>query len=103
MFAVIETGGKQYIVKEGQRIEVEKIDVDEGKTVEIKEVLFIGEDGKVVVGQPKVKNAKVKARVLTHKRGEKIVAFKKKAKTGYKKKIGHRQYLTVLKIEKIVA
>ncbi len=103
MFAIIETGGKQYRVEEGQVIEVEKIEANEGDTVEITDVLMVGLDGEIKVGQPRVEGARVEARVLSHKRADKIVVFKKKAKTGYKKKTGHRQHLTVLKIEKIVA
>ncbi|MCD6453792.1 MAG: 50S ribosomal protein L21 [Candidatus Aminicenantes bacterium] len=103
MFAIIETGGKQYRVEEGQIIEVEKIEAGIGETVEITDVLAVGNDGDLKVGQPKLEGAKVEAKVISHKKGDKVIVFKKKAKTGYKKKRGHRQPITVLKIEKIVA
>jgi len=103
MFAIIETGGKQYRVEEGQIIEVEKIEAKEGDTIEITDVLMVGFDGEIKIGQPRVEGAKVEAKVISQKKAKKIVVFKKKAKTGYKKKTGHRQHLTVLKIEKIVA
>ncbi len=102
MFAIIETGGKQYMVEEGQLLEVEKIEGKEGSTVELDRVLFIGGDGKAIIGKPLVKGAKIKATILAQKRGPKIIVFKKKAKTGYKKKQGHRQFLTVLRIDEII-
>ncbi len=102
MFAIIETGGKQYMVEKGQVIEVEKIEGKEGATVEIDRVLFVGGEGKARIGKPFVEGARVKATILAQKRGPKVIVFKKKAKTGYKKKQGHRQYLTVIRIEEII-
>ena len=99
-YAVIKTGGKQYKVAEGQTLLVEKIDIEKDKPIEFDQVLLVVEDDKAKIGQP-VLDTKVKAKVLDHVRGEKIDVFKYKAKTGYHKKIGHRQNLTKIQIEKI--
>jgi large subunit ribosomal protein L21 len=102
MQAIILIAGKQYNVKEGDKIIVNKIDKPSGSEVEISDVLMIKKDGEVIFGSPTVKNAKVMLEVVRHTRGPKIVVFKKRPKKGYKKKIGHRQYLTELKVKNIV-
>ena len=99
MFAVIRTGGKQYRVQKDDKIEVEKLDVEPGKTVDLNEVLFV--DGKT--GTPFVKGAKVVAKALEQKRGKKITVFKKKRRQNYRRKMGHRQSLTLLQITEIKA
>lgn len=99
MFAVIRTGGKQYKVQKDDKIEVEKLDVEAGKSVDLDEVLFV--DGKI--GAPLVKGAKVVATVLEQKRGPKITVFKKKRRQNYRRKKGHRQNLTLLQITEIKA
>jgi large subunit ribosomal protein L21 len=99
-YAVIRTGGKQYRVSEGDELKIEKIDTEKGKDVNFEDVLLTVDDTKVSIGQPNVK-AKVKATVVDHIRDKKISVFKYKAKTGYHKKTGHRQSLTVVKIDKI--
>lgn len=99
MFAVIRTGGKQYRVQKDDKIEVEKLDVEAGKSVDLDEVLFV--DGKS--GAPLVKGAKVTAKVLEQKRGPKITVFKKKRRQNYRRKAGHRQNLTLLQITDIKA
>ncbi len=101
MYAVVRVGGKQYTVKEGDSILVEKIEAEPGKTVLLKEVLFLGDENEKIVGTPLIEGAKVEARVVDQTRGEKIIVFKYKRRKGYKKKIGHRQYLTKLEILKI--
>jgi large subunit ribosomal protein L21 len=108
-FAVIKTGGKQYIVKEGQVLTVEKL-VHEGDKVTFDEVLLVADlpDGKAgekkaAIGQPLVKGAKVTATVLEEGKGEKKIVFRYKAKTRYHKKKGHRQLFTKVKITKITA
>lgn len=104
MFAVIETGGKQYIVEEGQELKVEKLSQDDGSTVEF-EALLVGEDdgSAVQIGAPVVSGAKVTATVLETAKGKKVSVIKFKRKVRYRRNIGHRQPFTKLKIEKISA
>ena len=102
MFAVIKTGGKQYRVQKGDVLEVEKLDVKEGKEVTFEEVLLVEDNGKTLVGTPFVDKAQVLAVVVESLKGEKVVVFKKKRRKQYKKKRGHRQELTRVKIEEIV-
>lgn len=102
MFAVIKTGGKQYKVAENDIIKVEKIDAEAGKKVKLKDVLMVGGD-ETKVGDPLVKGAEVTAEVLEQKRDRKIVVFKKKRRKNYRRKAGHRQPQTVLKITGIKA
>lgn len=99
-YAVIRTGGKQYQVSEGQQLKIEKLPTEVGKNIEFDDVLLTVDEGKIQIGKPKVA-AKVSATVVDQIRGPKISVFKYKAKTGYHKKTGHRQSLTVVKIEKI--
>ncbi|KYO64758.1 50S ribosomal protein L21 [Thermovenabulum gondwanense] len=101
MYAILETGGKQYKVSEGDVIRIEKLSFAEGETVEFDKVLAISKEEGLVVGRPFVENAKVKATVLKHGKGEKIIVFKYKPKKNYRKKKGHRQPFTEVKIEKI--
>ncbi len=103
MFAVIRTGGKQYKVSKSDRIRVEKLDIEAGKTVEIDDVLLVNDGKSSKIGEPTVKGAKVTAKVVEHVRGPKIVILKKKARTNDRKKAGHRQDLTVIEIEDIKA
>ena len=98
-YAVIKSGGKQYKVSEGQTLTVEKLDADKNKPVEFDEVLLLVEDGKVKIGQP-ILSEKVKARVVDQTKEKKIDVFKYKAKTGYHRKVGHRQQRTKVLIEK---
>lgn len=102
MYAVVETGGKQYKVAPGQTIDVEKLPVEAGQTVELDRVLLISEDEKVAVGSPTVPGAKVVATVVEQVKGEKIIVFKYKPKTRYRRKTGHRQEYTRLAIKEIV-
>ena len=98
MLAIIKTGGKQYLVQPGDKIKVEKLDVEEGKEIHFSEVLLCDKSNKVEVGTPLVKGAKVKAKVLSHGKGDKIIVFKYKPKKRYKRKIGHRQPFTQVEI-----
>jgi len=100
MYAIIETGGKQYQVCEGDVLKVEKLSVAEGKTVELDKVLAISKDDKLTVGKPWL-DAKVTAKVLKHGKGDKIIVFKYKPKKNYRRKQGHRQPFTEIQIEKI--
>jgi large subunit ribosomal protein L21 len=102
-YAVIETGGKQYRVQKDTVLSVELLGVDAGETVEFDQVLAVSDGSELTIGTPVVENAKVTASVIENYRGEKIFAFKKKRRKGYRKKIGHRQELTKLKIETISA
>ncbi len=103
MYAVLKTGGKQYKVKEGETLEVERLSGEIGSTIELAEVLAVGEGEAIKLGDPIVSGAKVTAEVLSHGRAKKIVVFKKKRRKGYTKKQGHRQDFTSLKIKSITA
>ena len=102
IYAVIETGGKQYKVSPGQTIDVERLEVAEGKTVDLDRVLLIGDGKKVTVGTPTVDGAKVVATSQGEGKGDKISVFKYKPKVRYRKKTGHRQLYTRLVIDEIV-
>lgn len=101
MYAVIEVGGKQYRVSEGETIEVERLPLEVGKTLSIDRVLLLGGDGQLKVGTPTVEGARVKARVMEHGRGRKVIVFKFRPRSGYQRKHGHRQEYTRLAIESI--
>lgn len=101
MLAVIKTGGKQYLVQPGDKIKVEKLEIEEGKEVTFSEVLLCDKDGKAEIGMPFIKDAKVSAKVLRHGKGEKLIIFKYKPKKRYKRKIGHRQQFTEVEITSI--
>lgn len=103
MFAVVKTGGKQYKVAQGDIIQVEKLTAEVGKTVDLAEVLMLADNGKVTVGAPFIKNAKVSAEVVAQDRSEKLIVFKKKRRQNYRRKNNHRQEYTVLKITAIKA
>ncbi|GAE36779.1 50S ribosomal protein L21 [Halalkalibacter akibai] len=102
MYAIIETGGKQIRVQEGQEIYIEKLDAEAGETVSFDNVLFVGGD-EVKVGAPLVEGATVTAKVEKHGRAKKIIVWKMKAKKNYRRKQGHRQPYTKVVIEKINA
>ena len=102
-FAVIKTGGKQYRVSEGDVIAVERLARAPGDTVEIADVLMIGGDAGTTVGTPRVAGASVAAEVVEQTRGAKIIVFKKKRRKGYRRRAGHRQDLTLLKVTGISA
>jgi len=101
MQAVIATGGKQYLVKEGDIIRIEKLDQETGNKVEFDQVLMVGKDGEYIIGRPLVEKAKVVAKILNQDRAKKIIVFKYKSKKSYRKKTGHRQSYTEILIEKI--
>lgn len=104
MIAVVKTGGKQYIIKEGTTLKVEKLVGNAGEAFIFNEVLLIGSEGQEVkIGNPNVAGAKVEARILEQGRADKINVIKYKRKVRYKRKVGHRQEYTKVKIEKISA
>lgn len=102
MYAVIETGGKQYRVKEGDVVFVEKLDAQEGDVVSFDKVLLVSKDGDINAGKPYVDGVKVEGTVLEQGKAKKIIVFKYKAKKNYRKKQGHRQPFTKVKIDKII-
>ncbi|WP_313612344.1 50S ribosomal protein L21 [Agrobacterium sp.] len=103
MFAVIKTGGKQYRVAANDVLTIEKLEVEAGATVEFTEVLVIGEGADAKFGAPFVKGATVKAEVVEHNRGKKVLSFKKRRRQNSKRIRGHRQHHTVVRITDIVA
>ena len=103
MYAVITTGGKQYRVKEGDILFVERLQAGEGDTVEITDVLAVGEGEDLKIGTPFVDGAKAVLKVLSQGKAKKIVVFKYKAKKNYRRKQGHRQPFTKVAVEKIQA
>ena len=104
MFAVIKTGGKQYLVREGQEFKVEKLELEAGATFELDALLITDEEGtKVSVGTPTVSGAKVTVKVIEEGRAKKVPVIKYKPKSRYRRNVGHRQPFTKIKIEKIAA
>jgi large subunit ribosomal protein L21 len=99
--AVIKTGGKQYLVKEGQILKIEKIEPARGKTIKFDQVLLRVDGEEVAIGQPYLKDAKIEAEILEQGKTKKVMVIKYKAKTRYKRKKGHRQFFTKVKIVKI--
>jgi len=102
MYAIVETGGKQYRVQKGQIIDVERLPAEVGEEVELDQVLLVADEGEVTVGQPTVEGAKVCATVLRQDKARKVIVFKFKPKERYRRKAGHRQHFTRLRIEEIV-
>ena len=102
MFAVIRTGGKQYKVAENDVIKVEKLVAEAGSSITLEDVLMVGDDAGVTSGTPELSGVSVTATVLEQMRDDKVIVFKKKRRHNYRRKNGHRQYLTVLRITDIV-
>ncbi|UCH43913.1 MAG: 50S ribosomal protein L21 [Dehalococcoidales bacterium] len=102
MYAIIETGGKQYRVNPGQVIDVDRLDIAEGDTVELDRVLLIGDEDGVTVGEPTIEGAKVTATSQGEGRAKKIIVFRYKPKVRYRRKTGHRQYFTRLSIDEVI-
>jgi large subunit ribosomal protein L21 len=102
MYAVIQTGGKQYRVSQGDLITVEKLDGVAGDRVEIDSVLMVGEGNQVAVGQPRLAQARVVGLIVRQERGAKVIIFKHKRRKGYQKKQGHRQWQTLLRVTDIL-
>jgi large subunit ribosomal protein L21 len=101
MYAVISSGGKQHRVSEGDTIRIEKVPGDVGTSVSFDEVLMVSENDNVLVGQPTLSNVTVSGHIVEQDRGKKIIVFKYKRRKGYRKKQGHRQDYTALKIDSI--
>ena len=102
MYAVIRSGGKQYKVSKDDIISVEKLTAEAGDKISLDEVLMISEKDNLIIGDPIIKGATVNAKVVEQTRAKKIIVFKKKRRHNYRRKIGHRQDLTLVKIEEII-
>lgn len=101
-YAIVESGGKQYRVAAGQKIDVERLGIAEGEDVELPNVLFIANGDDTIIGSPTIDGAKVIATCLGERKGDKIIVFKYKPKVRYRRKTGHRQLYTMLEIKQIV-
>lgn len=102
MYAIVEIAGQQFKVEKDKKLFVHQLEAEVGTSVHFENVLLVDNDGKVAVGTPTVKGAKVTAKVLEHVRGEKVLVFKKKRRKTYQKMNGHRQYFTKIQVETIV-
>jgi large subunit ribosomal protein L21 len=100
-YAVLKTGGKQYRVTPGVIFEIERLDVEAGQDVELSEVLTVSDGEELKIGMPYVEGAKVVLSVIGHKRGKKVINFKKKRRKGYSRRVGHRQELTIVSVKSI--
>ncbi len=100
-YAVIQTGGKQYRVSEGDEIEVEKLDIEAGASTEFSDVLLVADGASVSIGAPLVAGAKVTAEVVEQFKDDKVIAYKFKRRKGYHRTVGHRRQLTMLRIKSI--
>jgi large subunit ribosomal protein L21 len=103
MYAIVEIAGQQFKVAKDQKVFVHRLQDEEGAKVSFDNVLLLDNDGQVQVGAPAIDGAQVSAKILRHLKGDKVIVFKKKRRKGYKKKNGHRQYLSEIQIESIVA
>lgn len=101
MYAIVDIAGQQFKVEKGQEVFVHRLDGDEGAKMEFDKVLLVDNGGKVSVGTPTVKGAKISAKIISHLRGDKVIVFKKKRRKGYQKSNGHRQDLSKVLIEGI--
>ncbi|MBI3231755.1 MAG: 50S ribosomal protein L21 [Candidatus Doudnabacteria bacterium] len=101
MFAIIETGGKQYLVQKGDRLQIEKLVSDAGSTITFDKLLLTSDEKDFTLGKPYIQGATVEGKVLKQGRGRKIRVFKYKAKSKYRRTIGHRQHFTEIEITKI--
>ncbi|MEM0932156.1 MAG: 50S ribosomal protein L21 [Bacteroidota bacterium] len=103
MYAIVEMAGQQFKVAKDQKVYVHRLQAEEGKKVTFDKVLLLDDNGNVTVGAPVIDGAAVEAKVVKHLKGDKVIVFKKKRRKGYRKKNGHRQYLTEIVVESIVA
>lgn len=103
MYAIVEIAGQQFKAEAGKKLFVHRLEAERGSVVEFENVFLIDADGNIKVGAPTVEGAKVVCEVLSHLKGEKVLIFKKKRRKGYRKLNGHRQCLTEIKINEIIA
>ncbi|HEX9979975.1 MAG TPA: 50S ribosomal protein L21 [Flavobacterium sp.] len=102
MYAIVEIAGQQFKVSKDLKVFVHRLEGNEGDAISFAKVLLLDDNGNVTLGAPAIEGASVEAKVLQHLKGEKVIVFKKKRRKGYKKKNGHRQYLTQIQISGIV-
>jgi len=103
MYAIVEIAGQQFKVAKDQKVYVHRLQEEEGAKVSFNKVLLLDSEGTVTIGAPAIEGAEVTAKILGHLKGDKVIVFKKKRRKGYKKKNGHRQFLTEIQIESIAA
>ncbi|MFJ1366749.1 50S ribosomal protein L21 [Capnocytophaga canimorsus] len=103
MYAIVEIAGQQFKVAKDQKVFVHRLQIEEGKSVSFGNVLLLDDNGAITLGAPAIEGASVEAKVLKHLKGDKVIVFRKKRRKGFKVKNGHRQYLTEILIESIVA
>ena len=103
MYVIVEIAGQQFKAEAGKRLFVHRLEAERGSVVEFQKVLLADNDGEVKVGSPVIEGAKVVCEVLSHVKGDKVIIFKKKRRKGYRKLNGHRQYMTELKINEVIA
>ncbi|HBG24893.1 MAG: 50S ribosomal protein L21 [Bacteroidetes bacterium RIFOXYA12_FULL_40_10] len=101
MYAIVDIAGQQFKVEKDRKIFVHRLKAEEGASISFEKVLLMDNEGTVKIGTPYIDGASVKATVLSHLKGDKVIVFKKKRRKGYTKKNGHRQYLTQIQIEEI--
>lgn len=102
MYAIVDIAGQQFKVEKDQKVFVHRLENEEGTDVEFEKVLLVDNGGKIQVGNPVVKGAKISAKVLSHMKGDKVLVFKKKRRKGYQKLNGHRQYFSQIQIQDII-
>ncbi|MDP2087969.1 MAG: 50S ribosomal protein L21 [Flavobacteriaceae bacterium] len=103
MYAIVEIAGQQFKVTKDQKVYVHRLQAEAGSKISFDKVLLIDDNGAVTIGAPAIEGAEISAKILEHLKGDKVIVFKKKRRKGYKVKNGHRQYLTEIQIEGIVA
>lgn len=101
MFVIVTIAGQQFKVEEGNELFVHRLDANEGDQVSFEDISLVDQDGEVTLGKPAVDGAKVSASVVEHLKGDKVIVFKKKRRKGYRKKNGHRQHFTKIKVDGI--
>ncbi len=101
MYAIVNIAGQQFKIEKGKKLFVHRLKAEEGTVVEFSNVLLVDDDGKVTIGKPYVEGAGVKAKILKHVKGDKVLVFKKKIRNGYQKLNGHRQQFSQIEIEEI--
>lgn len=103
MYAIVEIAGQQFKVQKDQKLYVHRLKAEAGSKIDFDKVLLVDNDGKVTLGAPAIEGAKITAEVIEHLKGDKVIIFRKKRRKGYKKKNGHRQSFTSIKVTGIVA